>query len=400
MSSPLTVLCLSSAHKGVAILREYKRLGCRVLLVIPERCKDDDWPMEAIDERFIMPDLLDINNIVNAVSYLARSEHIGIIQPLDDYELDTSATLREHLRLPGLGESATRLWRDKLAMRTRARERGIPVPEFSPVLNYDDLRAFMARVPAPWLLKPRGEAGAMGIKKVHSPDEVWTWLQQFGDMQSKFLLEQFVPSDVFHVDSIVWERQVKFNIASGYGQPPLSVSHGGGVFTTRVQDRNSPLAQNLFAMNARVIEAFGLERGITHIEFLRSQTDGQIRFLEGAARVGGANISDMIEHATGINPWEQWAQIEVARARGEDYRLPTIRADAAAVIICLAKQEWPDLGGYADPEVAWKLNKQYHAGLILRSPDFARVQTLLDDYTTRFQTDFVNWLPPIDTGRG
>ena len=400
MTNPLTVLCLSSAYKGTAMLREYKRLGCRVLLVIPEKIKDEDWPMDGIDERFLMPDLLDINHIVNAVSYLGRSEHIELVQPLDDYELDTCATLREHLRLPGLGESTTRLWRDKLAMRMRAKERGIPVPEFSAVLNYDDLRAFMLRVEPPWLLKPRSEAGAMGIKKVNSPDDVWHWLQQFGDIQSKFLLEQFVPSDVYHVDTIVWERQIKFNIASGYGQPPLSVSHGGGVFTTKVLDRNGALAQSLFAMNARVIESFGLERGITHIEFLKSHADGQVRFLEGAARAGGANISDMIEHASGINLWEEWARLEVARAHGDDYRLPTMRADAAGVIICLAKQEWPDLAGFSEPEVVWKLNKQYHAGLIVRSPDFARVQSLLDDYAVRFQTDFVNWLPPMDTGRG
>ena len=63
----------------------------------------------------------------------------------------------------------------------------------------------MERVPAPWVLKPRSEASAIGIKKMHAPDEVWRTLEQLGDRQSFYLLERFVPGDIFHVDSIVSE---------------------------------------------------------------------------------------------------------------------------------------------------------------------------------------------------
>src|SRR5690606_12004672 len=151
----------------------------------------------------------------------------------------------EHLRLPGMGQSETRFYRDKLAMRIKANENGILVPLFSPVFNYDELRDFMDRVPAPWVLKPRTEAGAMGIKKIHHSEELWRWLDLLGDQQSGFLLDQFVPGYVYHVYSIIWDYEICFASAQKYGQSPMTVAHGGGVFTTRTFPTNSPEAQAL-----------------------------------------------------------------------------------------------------------------------------------------------------------
>ena len=66
--------------------------------------------------------------------------------------------------------------------------------------------------------------------------------------QSHFLLEQFVPGDIFHVDSIVSEGEVVFSVAHQYGRPPMQVMHEGGVFTTRTVDRASSDWQELTAL--------------------------------------------------------------------------------------------------------------------------------------------------------
>ncbi len=122
-------------------------------------------------------------------------------------------------------------------------------------------------------------------------------------------------------------------------------------------------------------------------------------FLEIAARVGGANIADLIEHASGLNPWQEWARIELANLRGVPYQLPQIKTNYAGIAICLAKQQHPDMSGYTDGEIVYRMNKEYHAGLIVSSPDADRVQSLLETYTHRFAQDFLNWAPPLETGR-
>jgi biotin carboxylase len=317
--------------------------------------------------------------------------------PLDDFDVETAAALREHLRTPGMGDTTARYFRDKLAMRVLAQDSNIPVPPFVHVLNYDSLRVFMADVPPPWMFKPRSQAGSIGLKKVENSEELWRSLDELGDLQSHYVLEKYLPGPVYHVDSIVSEREVIFHIAHRYGRPPMDVFHTGGIFTTHTLDYNDAETQALFALNRQVLSSLGMVRGVTHAEFIRSDQDGQFYFLETASRVGGANIDELVAAAAGVNLWAEWARIELAHLRGEAYVLPPVRQEYAGLILCLARQNQPDLLAYSDEEIVWRLQKENHAGLIVASPKLERVQTLLTSYAQRFSDDFLAVLPPSTT---
>ncbi|MGC1413639.1 MAG: ATP-grasp domain-containing protein [Candidatus Acidiferrum sp.] len=391
-SRPFTILCVSSYEKGQEFLRTCKEIGCRVLLLTVEKLRDADWPRESIDEMFFMPEELPVQDLINAVSYAARSQPIDRIVALDEFDMENVSALREHLRIPGMGLTTVRYFRDKLAMRARAKEAGISVPEFVHILNYDNLREFMARVPAPWLLKPRSQASGIGMKKIQEPGELWPWLDQLWDMQSNYLLEQFIPGSVFHVDSVASEREVVFAEAHAYGAPPLDTSHQGGVFTTRTLPRDSLETNALLELNREVLKDLGFLRGVTHAEFLKAHSDGKLYFLEVAARVGGAYISNVIEAASGINLWREWARLEVGAGK-EPYGLPQPRFDYAGVIVSLARQERPDTSAYNDPEIVHRITKYHHAGFVLKSSTPQRIEELLDSYSKRFQTDFLATQP-------
>jgi len=392
---PLAILCVSTYEKGQEFIRTCKAIGCTVYLLTVEKLRNADWPREAIDEMFFMPEDLQLSQLLNAVSYAARTRKIDRIVALDEFDMENVSAIREHLRIPGMGLTTVRYFRDKLAMRARAKEVGISVPEFVHVLNHDELRGFMARVPGPWLLKPRSQASGIGMKKIRQPDELWPWLEKLGDEQSHFLLEQFVPGSVFHVDSVVSEKEVVFAEAHAYGTPPLDVSHGGGVFTTRTLERDSTDSRALQTVNCELIQGLGLVRGVTHAEFLKANADGKFYFIEIAARVGGAYISDVIDYATGVNLWREWAKLEVGAGK-EPYALPETRNDYAGVIVSLAKQEQPDMSAYNDAEIVYRVKKFHHAGFIMKSPNASRVTELLDGYARRFVKDFVASQPVPD----
>lgn len=390
-----TILCISSFFKGNAFMRACKAGGARVVLLVKDEVKDEAWARDAVDEFFHMPDLALGPAIINGVSYLARDRQIDQIIPLDDYDVETAAALREHLRLPGMGDSLARHFRDKLAMRTQARNAGVPVPDFVHTVNYERMHAFMDRVPAPWILKPRSEAGSIGLTKIHHKDELWPKLDELGDKRSFYLMEQFLPGPVFHVDSVVWDGQVLFNIAHRYGNPPMQVYQGGGAFTTRTLDWNAAETANLFALNQQLISALGMVRGVTHAEYIQADADGRFYFLECAARVGGANIDEMVAAATGLNLWAEWARLTLAAVRGEPYQIPPVRQEYAGLILSLARQEYPDLSHYTEPEIVWRLHgKKHHAGLIVASPSRERVGDLLAQMESRFAQDFLAVLPP------
>jgi biotin carboxylase len=392
---PISILCVSSYEKGQEFLRTCKALGCTVYLLTTDKLRDADWPREAIDEFFYMPADLPLADLTRAVTYAARTRHIDRIVALDEFDMENVAALREHMRLPGIGLTMIRYFRDKLAMRTRALDARVTAPEFTAVLNHEDLREFMARVPAPWLLKPRSQASGIGMKKITAAEELWPWLDQLADCQSEYLLEEFIPGSVFHVDGIVSEGEVLFAEAHAYGTPPLETSHQGGVFTTRTLPRDSADAIALRQAHGKLVKELGLVRGVTHSEFLKAHRDGKFYFIEIAARVGGAYISDVIHAATGINLWREWAKLEVGAGK-QPYTLPSVGGDYAGAIVSLARQEQPDTAAYNDPEIVHRVNKYHHAGFIVKSGRAERVQELLDGYSRRFAGDFLAIAPVPD----
>jgi len=194
------MLCVTSYEKGNDYMRQLAELGVKPTLLTVEKLHDSPWPREILEEVVTMPTGLTNEQITNTITWMARGRKFDRLVALDEFDMELVAGLREHMRIPGMGTTAIAYYRDKLAMRMGAREAGFLVPEFVRVLNYDELREYMGRVPAPWLLKPRSEASALGIRKIAEPEQLWRALDELGDRQSFFLLEQFVPGDIFHCE--------------------------------------------------------------------------------------------------------------------------------------------------------------------------------------------------------
>jgi hypothetical protein len=386
----MTMLVLASYFKGERFLEQAHRRGAKLYLFTQASLLSKPWPRHAVVDVFAQPDRSALQHTLHAVAYLARSRTFDRVVALDDYDVETAAAIREHLRIPGMGDTTARYFRDKLAMRTRATESGIPVPPYVRVLNDEELRDFMKRVPSPWMLKPRSEASAAGIVKVQTPEQLWGALETLGDRRSYFLLEKYLPGDVFHVDSIVQNRRVLFSEVHRCGTPPFDVANGGGIYTSRTVERGGTEDVTLRALNARILEELGLVQGVSHVEFIRTP-DGQLNLLETSARVGGAHTADMVEAATGLNLWEQWADLEIG---GGAYRLPPFREEYGGLLMTLARTEHPDLSAYSEPEIVYRASELFHAGVVVRSPNGSRVQALLADYAGRMARDFLAVLPP------
>ncbi|MDR3772313.1 MAG: ATP-grasp domain-containing protein [Terracidiphilus sp.] len=389
-------LCIASYEKGQDFLRQTAEMGVKPTLLTVDALREAAWPREALEEVVTMPAGLTAEQILNTVSWLARGRRFDRVIALDEFDLETAALIREHMRIRGMGVTASAYYRDKLAMRIGAQEAGFLVPEFCRVLNYDELRAYMAAVPAPWLLKPRSEASALGIRKIQEPEQLWRALDELGDRQSRFLLEQFVPGDIYHVDSIVAEGKVVFSVVHQYGRPPMQVMHEGGVFTTRTVDRASRDWAELTALNGRLAPALGMARGVTHGEYIKAHADGRFYFLEIAARVGGAFIADLVETATGVNLWREWARLEVMSLRGEGYVLPPTFESYAGSVLCLAQTAEPDTAAFDAAEIVYRMKKHHHAGMIVKSDDPERVKALLEEYSGEFARRFLASMPPPD----
>jgi biotin carboxylase len=387
---PLTFLALASEVKGLPFIEECKRQGCQLVLLLNEHLRSESWPWESIDEHHSLRDIRVPSDVTAAAARLARSRRIDQIVALDDYDVETAALLREHFRLEGMGYSAALLFRDKLAMRVRARARGLLQPRFTAVFNRDVVREFIAQVPAPWVLKPRTLAGAEGIRTFRQGAALERALEDLGDRRSHHLLEEFVPGDVYHVDALVWQERVVFALASRYGAPPMAALQGRGVFSTRSLAGNAPEAATLRALNERVVlEAMGRTHGPTHTEFIRDEA-GRFFFLETAARVAGGYIEKVVEAASGIVLWREAARMEVALLRRQPYTLPAPEAAHAGLVAAPSRVAYADTSAYTEPEIYFRPRSREFAILVVRASATERVEELLALYARRFREDFMS----------
>src|SRR5918912_621653 len=147
-----TVLCLASYFKGGEFMRECKRQGARVVLMTREKLLHEDWPRESLDDIIALPNDAQPELYVYVASQLGRPQKIDLVAALEEFDVITAGLIREQFCLGGMTSSEARVFRDKLAMRVRARAAGISVPDFVHVLNYQELGDYMERVPAPWVM--------------------------------------------------------------------------------------------------------------------------------------------------------------------------------------------------------------------------------------------------------
>lgn len=386
-----TFLCISNYFKGNAFLTSLKKQGNQVFLVTSEKLKDSPWAYEYIDEVFFMPgqDLdWDLDLLLKGVGGLMKDHKIDAIVALDDYDVEKATFLRENLRIPGMGQTTGRYFRDKLAMRIKAQDAGINVPPFSPLFNDEDINQYADHVKAPWVLKPRSEASAHGIIKVHNKEDLWKHIHELGDNRLHYLVEQFKPGDVYHADGLILEGKSLFLTVSKYLATPMEISQGGGIFRSANLEYGSEDEQAIKKANKAIMKAFGLKSGASHTEFIKCHEDGKIYFLETSSRVGGAHLAEMVEAATQINLWTEWAKIEDALVKGKEYKLPKAKKQYAGIVLTLSKFQHPDLSSFDDPEIFFRVPLDYHAGLIVKSKSREKVLELLNDYAERLTRDF------------
>ena len=377
----MNFLCICTYYKGVAFLKSCHAEGNTVYLLTARKLQHKAWPNEAVAEFFYLDNIENsfeaYHTLLNELSGLMRDRKIDRVVALDDFDVEKAALVREHFRIPGMGQTTARYFRDKLAMRVRAQGAGIAVPPFNSLFHDWEITEYLHRTTAPWVIKPRSEASAAGIRKVFSFQEAWDNIHALGHERHHFLIEQFKPGDVYHVDALTVGGKVIFAQSSQYLNTPFEVAHGGGIFRSVTVEYGSKDTKELTKLNEKVLKAFGLDSSASHTEFIKCHDDDKLYFLETASRVGGAHLAEMVEFSSGVNLWREWAKIETDP---KTYLLPEVQDNYSGIIISLSCHQHPDLSPFDAPEVVWRMDDDYHVGLIVRSKSRTRVLELMEQY--------------------
>ena len=243
----LNVLCVASDFKGVPFIRRAKETGNYVILLTREKFRHSAWGWAYIDELHCVPDNAKPEDYLRAATAIARHRRLDRICPHDEFDVLPCAEIRSHLQIEGQSiDSATR-FRDKLTMRKVASEAGIPCPAFVGLFNPNDIVNFAETVAPEWIIKPRTEVAAFGIRKLAQ------YRRTLGKLARTRYARNLARSSVkLHYSKNLSKAKFitlirlhlteKSNLPASalYGTPPMKVTHEGGVSSTRISSVTNP----------------------------------------------------------------------------------------------------------------------------------------------------------------
>ena len=234
---------------------------------------------------------------------------IGILEAL----MVQMAEAREVHGIPGTKKHTAELFRDKNRMKDALRAAGLPVARHRLLGSVADARAFAKEVGFPIVLKPPAGMGAKATFRVASEDALVRAVEGMNVRPHQpVLAEEFLRGREFSMETITIGGKPQVASFSQYLPPCLEVLENPWIKWVCLLEKelDDPVYAQAKKMGFAVIEALGLDNGMTHMEWFQ-RSDGSLAIGEIGMRPPGANISLMTGIAHNIDPYRAWARAVV-----------------------------------------------------------------------------------------
>lgn len=270
--------------------------------------------------------LYELNDLSDVAAYHPVLEEIirehGPVDKLiafSEFLLDVAAELRAAFSIPGILPAENRLGRDKLLMKRNVSARGLRVPRFMSIAagQQQDAVAFAKVIGYPLILKPVDGAASVGVKVIDSEVLLRTEIDKLP--AGCWDLEEFIDGDLLHVDGLIdADGRVIFIVPSRYINSCLDFTHGAPLGAVMLEP-GTALYEKICGFSVRCLEALEIKACPFHLELFHTP-DGNLVFLEVAARVAGADVPYMIHKNTGINLFREWIDLIMQRTTQFKYQ--------------------------------------------------------------------------------
>ena len=296
-----TLLVVSGGAEAVPGIRLAKRMGLHV--VVSDGSADAPGLTEADDA--LIASTYDV-----AATVAAAVEYSGTVRRLDgvmciaaDVPL-TVASVAAAIGLPGIPLEAARLAADKIAMKERLTEQGIPVPWFSAVASAKAVRDVVEERGLPLVIKPVDSRGARGVLRLIdgvNPDWAFEHARSWSPT-GRVMVEEYLTGAQLSTESLLldgvghtpgfcdrnYEFLARFSpwIIENGGEQPSALSAAD-------QRAVASLAERAGA-------AIGISTGVVKGDMVLTPSGPKV--IEVAARLSGGWFStDQIPLATGVD---------------------------------------------------------------------------------------------------
>lgn len=281
-----TLLIVSGGVQATHGIKRAKELGFHVVV----SDKNPNAPGFAIADDHVIASTYDPEETLAAALEFHNTKRAidGVITIGCDAPL-TVATVADRLNLPGIPLDAARLAQDKLAMKRRFADAGVPVPWFAPLPDAAALTRAVKQRGHDLVVKPIDSRGSRGVQRLRpgmNLDTVWETAAAQSPTR-RVMVEAYLPGPQISTESILIEGE---GFTPGFSDrnyeyldryAPYFIENGG--------DLPSHLDENTQEAVKRTAEAAGRALGIStgNIKGDLVVVDGKPYVIELAARASG-----------------------------------------------------------------------------------------------------------------
>jgi biotin carboxylase len=288
------VLFIGAGRHQRRALERLRELGVRVVAV-------DRNPAAPGLSIANIGEAVDFGNVAAVAEVGSRHGVHGVMTFAADRAVPVVAGVAEALDLPGIGTETAHLMTNKIAMRRRLADAGVPQPRFAAVRHIRDVRPAAEAVGFPAVLKPADSAGQRGLFLVASLDDLERHLHAAlaESTDEEAILESYHAGLEVNGLLVVRDGEVTVVTLSDRRRPP---GVGFGVALAHVYP--STLFGEALAEVERVgratVHALGLRDGIAYPQVIWGD-DGVARLIEVAARIPAGQMDSVARYGVGVD---------------------------------------------------------------------------------------------------
>jgi carnosine synthase len=307
-----TVVVVGAGYQGKRRAHaRMARLGARLVIVDEPGHWSADLVDEGIAARWLgVPVTGDPDTDAREIIVALKSAEItpdGVLTFWED-SVCTVARVAAALGLPGNPPDAVDNARSKVRMRELSSHLGLPTPKAKRVRSLDELFAATFHVGFPAVVKPEFGASAMGCVRVDSVVDlpgVYSLVRSVVRPETDgifragndLLLEEYLDGVEFDVDLVMHDGTCVFSSVSQNWPTAEPSFQETGLHCPPDHDRKQ--IARLVDLTVSTAQAFGLHRGVLHIE--GKCTSRGPRIVEVNVRMGGGRIHEVVERVWGVD---------------------------------------------------------------------------------------------------
>jgi isopentenyl diphosphate isomerase/L-lactate dehydrogenase-like FMN-dependent dehydrogenase/biotin carboxylase len=201
-----TIMIIGGGIMQVPAIKIAKEMGLKVIVT------DNNPKVEGL-ELADYPMTVSTRNIdmtVMMAKEFARTHPIHGVFTVGTDASKTVAAVANALNLPGVRYEVAETATNKIKMRERLKEKGIPVPGFRGIWALEEAKKAVDEMGLPLVIKPSDNMGARGVKKILVKDELIKAFYEAKDasITGEVIIEEFMEGPELSIDALIYKGKI------------------------------------------------------------------------------------------------------------------------------------------------------------------------------------------------